>query len=70
MKIYQVNFSDGRIHWYSNNTEAGEFGNLYVEELNKVGKNGDYEVIPVEVPLLKPQFLEWLNAMFGGEQHG
>lgn len=70
MKIYQVNFSDGRIHWYSNNTEAGEYGNLYVEELGKVGKSGDYEVVPVEVPLLKPQFLEWLNAMFGGDQHG
>lgn len=69
MKIYQVNFSDGRTHWYSNNTEASEFGNLYIAELGNIGKSGDYEVLPIEVPLLKPEFLAWLNGMFGGEQH-
>lgn len=70
MKIYQVNFCDGNVHWYSNNTEANEYGVLYLEELSKVDKVGNYIVQPIEVPLLKPEFLEWLNGMFGGVQHG
>ncbi len=69
MKIYQVNFGDGSINWYTNNTEATEAGNAYVESKNKTGVNGEFAITPIEVPLLKPQFLEWLNAMFGGPQN-
>jgi len=67
MKIYQINMSTGEVFWVSNQAEAAETGNALVEKKSSAtGQSVTYDVTPIEVPLLKPQFLDWLNAMFGG----
>lgn len=66
MKIYQINTSSGQVMWVGTQSEASDEANRLVEKSNNMGVPMTCEITVMEVPLLKPDFLKWLNSMFGG----
>lgn len=69
MKIYQINTSAGEIMWEGTYTSAMNKAMELALKHEKMGVKFTYEITTIEVPLLKPDFLEWLNRMFGGHQN-
>ena len=69
MKIYQINTSAGQVVWAGTYTKAMEVATELATKNEALGATSMYEITQVVVPLLKPDFLEWLNNNFGGYQN-
>lgn len=70
VKLYQINLSNGMVIWCANKTEAISEAKLQaIKEMSTTGVAIKYDITPVTVPLLKPQFLDWINNNFGGYQN-
>jgi hypothetical protein len=70
MKIYRVIVSTGIVFWCANATKANEEGKICaIKQMAMTGEPVTFTVDPVVVPLLKPDFLIWMNENYGGYQN-